>query len=61
MMKFKTSMLEYCKLILTKFSFSRYLFLKEYKKSIKVLSKNDTNELRHWARSTFGVDAAKVR
>ncbi|SKC81953.1 hypothetical protein SAMN05660236_4062 [Ohtaekwangia koreensis] len=52
-------MLEYCKLILTKFSFSRNLFLKEYKKSIKVLSKNDTNELRHWARSTFGVDAAK--
>jgi hypothetical protein len=52
-MKFKTSMLEYCKLILTKFSFSRPLFLKEYRKSLRFLSKKEIGEFKRWVRATF--------
>lgn len=52
-MKFKTSMLDYCKLVLTKISFSKTLFQKEYKKSLKFLSKDEVREFKQWVRMTF--------
>jgi hypothetical protein len=55
-MKFKTSMLEYCKLILTKISFNKFLFLKEYRKSRKILSRSEARELRQWVRARFKFD-----
>lgn len=48
--KFKQSMLAYCKLILLKMSFSRKLFLKEYRKSFSYLNEEERNELRKWIR-----------
>ena len=47
---FKQGMLEYCKLILQKMSFSKKLFLKEYRKSLSYLTHEEQNELRRWAR-----------
>jgi len=52
-MKFKTSMLEYCKLILTKISFSKPLFIKEYQKSLRFLPRNEAKEFRQWAENEF--------
>ena len=46
----KTSMFDYVKLILAKVSFNRKLFRKEYRKSLKVLSANETSELKAWLR-----------
>lgn len=46
----KTSMLEYLKIILTKVSFDRRLFRKEYKKSFNQLSDKDIIELKRWLR-----------
>lgn len=48
--KFKQSMLAYCKLILLKMSFSRKLFLKEYRKSFSYLNEDERNELKKWVR-----------
>lgn len=48
--KFKQSMLAYCKLILLKMSFSRKLFLKEYRKSFSYLNEEERNELKKWVR-----------
>ena len=47
---FKQSMLAYCKTILEKMSFSRKLFLKEYRKSFSYLSEEEQNELKKWVR-----------
>ena len=47
---FKRSMLAYCKLILLKMSFSKKLFLKEYRKSFSYLSEEEQVELRRWVR-----------
>ena len=47
---FKQGMLAYCKLILKKMSFSKKLFLKEYRKSLLYLGPEERNELRKWAR-----------
>jgi hypothetical protein len=48
---FKQSMLSYCKLVLQKMSFSKKLFLKEYRKSLTWLDREEErNELRRWAR-----------
>jgi hypothetical protein len=47
---FKQSMLGYCKTILEKMSFSKKLFLKEYRKSLTYLSVDEQNELRKWVR-----------
>jgi len=47
---FKQSMLGYCKTILRKMSFSRRLFLKEYRKSLTWLNPEERKELRKWAR-----------
>jgi hypothetical protein len=47
-------MLEYTKLILRKVSFSRELFGKELKKSIKWLKKEEVVALQAWCLVTFG-------
>lgn len=49
---FKQSMLAYCKIVLMKMSFSRRLFLKEYRKSLSWLSPEERNELRQWVRES---------
>lgn len=47
---FKRSMLAYCKLILKKMSFSKKLFLKEYRKSLSYLTREEQVELKKWVR-----------
>ena len=47
---FTTSMLEYCKFILEKMSFSRRLFMKEYKKTFRYLAPAEHGELKRWLR-----------
>lgn len=48
---FKRSMLEYCKLILSKISFDRKLFRKEYRKTFGYLQPEEQSELKKWLRS----------
>lgn len=43
-------MLEYCKTILTKMSFSRRLFRKEYRKTFFYLNYEDHQKLKKWIR-----------
>lgn len=52
-MALKTSMLEYCKIILKKFSFNRKLFLKEYRKGLRYLNNEERISLRQWAKSNI--------
>lgn len=47
-------MLDYTKLILRKVSFSRELFGKELKKSVKWLKKDEILLLQTWCLLTFG-------
>ena len=49
--KFKRSMLAYCKIILSKISFDKKLFIKEYKKTFNYLAPNEQSELKQWLRS----------
>jgi hypothetical protein len=49
----KNNLLEYSKLILERVSFSKRLFWKEYRKSIKVLPESDSHSLRHWMIKRF--------
>jgi hypothetical protein len=51
--KFKVSMLEYSKIILSKFTFDKKLFIREYKKAFKYLDKNERVALRNWVRSEW--------
>jgi hypothetical protein len=53
-MKFKTKMLDYCKIILEKLSFSRTLFRKEYRKSLRFLTPSERNVFRKWVREKYG-------
>ena len=56
-------MLEYCKIILQKISFSKSLFKKEYKKSFKYLSENERLELKKWLKAnvlTVSRDGANL-
>lgn len=46
----KNSMLEYVKIILSKVSFDKKLFRKEYKKALGWLSRNEVSELKIWLR-----------
>jgi hypothetical protein len=46
-------MLEYCKLILTNNSSNKFLFVKEDRKCRKILSRNESSELRQWMNATF--------
>jgi hypothetical protein len=50
-MKFKRTMLEYCKIVLSKMSFNRRLFMKEYKKTFRYLKPYEQHELKKWLRS----------
>ena len=47
-------MLEYCKTILSKVSFSKFLFEKELKKAIKALVNEELRELKKWCYTKFG-------
>jgi hypothetical protein len=47
-------MFEYCKMILTKISFSPKLFRKEYRKCFRYLNGDQHQELRKWVREKFG-------
>lgn len=49
---FKQGMLSYCKVILRKMSFSKKLFLKEYRKSLSWLGPEEQTELKKWVRDT---------
>lgn len=53
--KFKRSMLEYSKLILSKFSFDRKLFRKEYRKAFRYLDSDERVALRLWVRAENGL------
>lgn len=53
--KFKLSMLEYAKVILSKLSFDKKLFRKEYKKAFRHLDKNERVALRSWVRTERSV------
>lgn len=57
--KFKTSMLEYGKIILSKICFDRKLFRKEYRKILGYLTKNEQRELKYWIRG--GIMLASER
>lgn len=46
----KTSMPEYVKTVLSKVSFDRRLFKKEYRKALRWLSTNEAHELKCWLR-----------
>lgn len=52
-MKVKRSMLAYCKIILTKFSFSKPLFVKEYKKSLGWLAQHEVRPFKRWVKKNF--------
>ena len=47
-------MLEYFKIILSKVSFSKYLFEKELRKAIKILIEEELKELQRWCYRKFG-------
>jgi hypothetical protein len=48
------TMLDFCKEVLTKVSFDRFLFRKELQKAIKWLSGEELVQFRHWCLETFG-------
>lgn len=52
---FKNNLLDYCKHILIKVSFSRQLFWKEYRKSIKMLSDSESHILKFWMIRRFSL------
>jgi hypothetical protein len=52
---FKLSMLEYSKIILSKFSFDRKLFIKEYRKAFRYLDNSERTALRNWVRTEWSV------
>ena len=49
--KFKCSMLEYSKLILSKMTFDKRLFKKEFKKAFRSLNRDERKQLIRWVRS----------
>lgn len=50
-MKFKNSMLEYSKFILSKMTFDRKLFRKEFRKAFRYLNREECRQLIRWVRS----------
>jgi hypothetical protein len=58
--KFERSMLEYSKIILSKISFDRRLFKKEYWKAIKHLSADERVQLKNWVRSEWQIHAGLI-
>ncbi len=53
--KFKLSMLEYSKIILSKISFDKRLFRKEYKKAFRSLDSNERTALKQWVRAEWNI------
>ncbi|HYC85263.1 MAG TPA: hypothetical protein VEB86_08580 [Chryseosolibacter sp.] len=53
--KFEQSMLEYSKIILSKFRFDKKLFLKEYIKALKYLDPDERLLLKNWVRSEWAT------
>jgi hypothetical protein len=53
--KFKTSMLEYAKIILSKISFDKGLFRKEYKKAFSYLDRHERAALKQWVRTEWSM------
>lgn len=51
--KFKLSLLEYSKIILSKMTFDRKLFRKEYRKAFRGLEGNDRLALKSWVRAAY--------
>lgn len=51
--RFKVRMLEYCKTLLRKLTFSRTLFRKEYRKSLQYLDPQEQVELKQWLRQNI--------
>jgi hypothetical protein len=49
--KFKLSMLEYSKIILSKISFDKQLFRKEYEKAVRCLDNNERTALEQWVQA----------
>ena len=57
--KLKNRILEYCKTILHKVSFSKTLFKKEYRKSFTFLHPDDHLELKKWLRLNLNLKGNK--
>lgn len=53
----KTSMLDYCKVILKKVHFDQRLFHKELHKALRWLSHDEKEHLQQWIDKTFGSSA----
>jgi hypothetical protein len=53
-------MLEYCKVILQKISFSKPLFKKEYKKTFKYLTQAEHRELKTWLKARINADNSRM-
>ena len=53
--KFKLSMLEYSKIILSKMRFDKRLFRKEYKKAFRYLDSNERSALKRWVRAASDI------
>jgi hypothetical protein len=51
--KFKLSMLEYSKVILSKISFDKKLFKKEYRKAFRYLDNDERTALKNWVRAEW--------
>jgi len=51
----KLSMLEYSKIILSKISFDKRLFQKEYKKAFRYLDNNERTALKQWVRAEWST------
>jgi hypothetical protein len=49
--KFKCTMLEYSKFILSKMTFDKRLFKKEFRKAFRYLNREDRGHLIKWVRS----------
>ena len=58
--KFALSMVEYSKFILTKMSFSRTLFRKEYTKAIQNLNVEERIQLKNWVRMEWRTISTKT-
>lgn len=54
-------MLDYGKLILSKVSFDKKLFRKEYRKALAHLNESDAQSLRHWVRSFVSQPVNRVQ
>ncbi|HEY0652223.1 MAG TPA: hypothetical protein VGD65_03805 [Chryseosolibacter sp.] len=58
-MNFKTSMLEYGKIVLSKMAFDRKLFRKEYRKLLRHLAASERQQLKVWVRGSLKLAVAQ--